>query len=428
MLWVAAAVAPTSCAKIWGIDDGIPFPPDASLSDGAGEDVTAQDSFVEAANEAGNDAGLDAADAADTNEAAIPTDAGDGGEAEACSPILSWCVDHCGTGPNNCGQATICGNICGMGDGIFCDASTNQCDCTTDQSWCTTRCGNVTDNCGRSDTCPTCGADACVPTGSPCAGLACGTATDTCHNTVNCGAGGTINCAGTEICDAGQCCQPNLGACTGMCNSAPNGCGGTTGCPPTCTGGLSCNESTNQCFCPMPTCSADQCGVITNGCNNTTTCPGCPNGQTCNNVTNMCVNCTLPTCGNACNTSVSNACGITICGPCQGSGGECVGNVCCTPMGCSVTNCMDTCNVFQQACCQDAGSCGNKGQPCIQACCTGLFCNGTTCEPPDEDGGGGSDSGGCLDAGSLCSSSPQCCSDNCQPIANPDAGPSMRCQ
>ena len=80
MLWVAAAIAPASCAKIWGIDDGIPFP-DASIVDvTAGQDVTTQDSAAnEAASEAGTDAGKDAADAADAIEASDASDAGDHG-------------------------------------------------------------------------------------------------------------------------------------------------------------------------------------------------------------------------------------------------------------------------------------------------------------------------------------------------------------
>jgi hypothetical protein len=377
-LWVAMALAPASCAKIWGIDDGIPFP-DASTTDvAAGQDVSMQDVVVDAASEAASDGGEDASDASDAAEASNALDASEAGDAsdagettdagdaevEACSPILSWCLDHCGTGPNNCSQSTICGNICGTGDGVFCDASTNQCDCTRDPTWCSGRCGAIADNCGRADDCGACAPDACVPASNPCGTLACGTATDTCGNIVNCGSGGTTQCSGDGLCDAGSCCQPNQNACQGFCNSAPNGCGGMTGCSSLCPGGESCNAGNNTCFCPPPTCNGIACGTIANTCGNVTTC-GCSNGQTCDPQTNQC----------------------------------------CTPNG-TCNGCNNNCGVPSTLCCSDAG--GPDGGP-----------DGG----PEAGGPDGGDGGSCLPSGAVCVSSTDCCSDVCGPSSIIGGGP-----
>ncbi|HEY8089852.1 MAG TPA: hypothetical protein VIF09_18455 [Polyangiaceae bacterium] len=480
VLWVVAPVVVASCAKVWGIDDGLPYPDAAASGDAPGDGTLAQDNAVEAPADTGEDVG-DAGDA----ESAAAEEAGDaeGGTDAGCDVDNNWCVSHCGSGPNNCGVTTGC-SACFPGDGIFCDASTNQCDCTFDPAWCAHRCGNATDNCGNAVTCDAgCGAGACVPDGgSTCSGMSCGSGTDSCGNPVNCGSGGTIYCADGGLCDGGQCCQPISNPCNGFCNQAPNGCGGSVNCPSSCPPGENCNAN-DTCTCPTPGCGGAQCGTVTNVCGSTSgLCGTCTSPASCQN--NQCI-CPTPSCGAAQCGTITNGCGSTSpsCGTC--ATGNCVNNVCqgcsCAPGQCGTitTSCGSTicpgcdggeqCNQGTNSCfCPPAtcpggtfcgpftNGCGNQttctcavgtcgagtccalsSQPCGGtglSCCpgSGLACISGVCTPVSEGGppeGGSGDGGSCVLFGNVCTGFPPCCSGTCTPSINPDGGGgSSHCQ
>jgi len=53
VLWIAAPVALASCAKVWGIDDGLPYPDAAAGGDAPGDGTLAQDNAVEAPADTG---------------------------------------------------------------------------------------------------------------------------------------------------------------------------------------------------------------------------------------------------------------------------------------------------------------------------------------------------------------------------------------
>ena len=120
---VAAATSPLGCAKIWGIDDGLPYD-DASVGgDATQPDQAAQgDGFVESGQDAPLDVADgsegspgDASDAADAQDAADALDAGDASDApgEACTTDPNWCATHCDKGVDNCGKPIGCGGCSG---------------------------------------------------------------------------------------------------------------------------------------------------------------------------------------------------------------------------------------------------------------------------------------------------------------------------
>lgn len=368
ILWIVAAIAPASCAKVWGIDDGLPYP-DASTDGTPAADGPTQDTAVEAAIDSGEDV-----HDAGTSETA-PEDGGacDGG---------SYCTSHCG-GTDPCGQG--CSDNCSTSPGWSCDPTSHQCVCQHDPSWCNNRCGTITDNCGQPYDCP-CDGGNCVADANPCETQICGSTTDSCDDPVNCGNSGA--CSNGGICQNGgtTCCLPNPNPCPGHCNTAPNGCGSNVTCPATCPNGEACNEGTNTCYCPPPTCTGNVCGTV------------------------------MAPCG------ASQQCSC--------SSGECVGTTCCQPQGCSTTNnCEDTCGVFQSACCHDSGpTCIGSSQPCGSGppCCPGLSCQAGECAPIPTDGGNG-EGGPCAGFGQDCSALP-CCSGSCEATVEPEGGGVLTCQ
>lgn len=79
---------------------------------------------------------------------------------------------------------------------------------------------------------------------------------------------------------------------------------------------------------------------------------------------------------------------------------------CCGALRCvPVANGMSVCTSF------DGGICSGEGASCLTgvACCAGLACSGTTCQPTARD------AGTCLAVGSQCTSSSACCNGCCSP-------------
>ena len=256
--------APLACGSLLGIDSGTPRG-DASTV------VPGDDSSPVAAID-GSDEGSSPADGGVPVERDAATEAG-------CTPDLTWCNTHCGTGPDNCGQTRVCtGDGGGCPEGESCVS--NVCACESDPAWCTGRCGKTTDNCGNPVDCgSSCdGGAACYsnvcgcmpdPVATTCAGKECGQATNNCNLTVNCGVSGSTACAAGDYCQANDtCCVPNdTAACSGRCQvSINNNCGVAVLCPQTCPGTQEC---LNTACCAPSGCSAncvDNCGVASTAC------------------------------------------------------------------------------------------------------------------------------------------------------------------
>ncbi len=234
-------------------------------------------------------------------------------QADACTPDPSWCDSHCGTGPDNCGESRQCASNCPQN--YACGAK-NTCDCKSETDWCTGRCGQTADNCGNGIDCGPCGVDACAPesTNEACGSRRCGQATNNCGQLVNCGVLGSELCSNLlQLClDDGGCCSPmSARACGDMCEtSATDGCGNSIQCPISCGSGRVC-------------------------------------------VSHTCCTRTDP-CAGSCGVTLTDNCGQKVRCGCSGSD-ECVSNMCCTPSGCSA-NCVDSCGLPSDSCCDDAGA------------------------------------------------------------------------
>jgi len=309
-----ACVALPACGLILDLDHGVPAgEPDASL-DGSHPDVSSEGG--------GDEAGQGSYDAVAIEDAFTLEDGrkpdAARGEADApsleCTPDLSWCDSHCGTGPDNCGQSRACAIDC-TPQGYVC-GTTNTCECQTEASWCTARCGLLMDNCGRPIDCGPCDAGGCdaEPESVACGTKQCGQAVNNCNQTVNCGLLRTGLCAQPlqEIClSGGGCCAPqSSAACGNQCGTfATDNCGRSVQCPSSCGSGRVCVQQ--ACCTPVNPCSG-ACGVTkTDNCGQTVQC-GCTGAQEC--------------------TAAS---------------------ACCTPQGCG-GDCVDSCGLQAPSCCIDA--------------------------------------------------------------------------
>jgi hypothetical protein len=388
--WVAASIAPAACAKVWGIDDGVPYP-DASQEedtlldrttqgDVAGDSAPASDAPGADVTDGGKDGGADGADALDgasdgdspsdaaadaANDAISEGGAGDG-PAEACTPDLQWCASHCGTGPDNCGILVGCGQ-CGAGQACDVDGG-NLCVCQSDPGFCTNRCGPLVDNCDASVQCPGCPGtetcnggtcSGCVPQAGACGSQACGVALNNCQQTVYCGNGGECVAPGDVCMPDDTCCQPDNSA----CGTPAFACGGS----------------------------------FVNNCQQSITCPGCPTGQMC--LSGAC--CAPP--GAPCSTTAGCCNGLTCQGTCQppvfdGGSGD---------AGCTTTICSTTLSCCPGADCYSdptatttAGHCGPpsciNGGPCMTTaqCCFPQTCVGAIAFHLGPNSGGGGGDGG----------------------------------
>ena len=334
---------PLACGALLGIDDGSP------VGDAA---VAAPDSdfAIDAASDAANDGAIDGAnDGASSSDGTFQPDGGFHVDAEAgCTPDLSWCNTHCGTGPDNCNVTRACPSDCSPGQACV----SNACACQSNPNWCAGRCLGTTDNCGQGMACPSCaagvtcfnGACGCMPDAptKTCGTQQCGQATNNCGLTVNCGLNGTTACPSNEVCLAAtnQCCAPdNASACGNQCQvTVTNNCGQTVACPQTCPNNGVCVKA--QC-CTPSACSGncvDNCGQQNASC-----CFAPPDsGQP---------------------PPIDAGGGQGDAGSCTAGGSKCASSAaCCTGMCGYFGSCVPTC--------------GGPGGPCSSStqCCVGLSC------------------------------------------------------
>ena len=193
--------------------------------------------------------------------------------------------------------------------------------------------------------------------------------------------------------------------CTPECNGkvcGPDGCGST--CPPGCSAGETCNETTGQCEACTPQCDGKCCGP--DGCGETCVDNCSDTGRTCNSQTCECEGVCQPNCqGRECGP---DGCGST-CPPGCGAGDQCnettgqcecipdcVGK-CCGPDSCGST-CPDNCSDTGQTCNTQTCECEGACQPNCQGKDCGTDGCGSTCPPGCDAGEHCNDtSGQCVD-------------------------------
>ncbi len=309
----AGAFLLPSCGLILGLDEGVGVVPEDASEDAPFPDAT------QAPPPSGHSGGSDG-----VGDALEPSDAGqiqqmppppgvDASPTVGCTPAASWCDNHCGNGPDNCGMARECPTNCPQGYG--CNTQ-NTCECQSEPSWCNGRCGNTEDNCNNPIDCGPCddAGPQCAPepVRQACGSRQCGQTTNNCNQLVNCGLLGGLCLLQVCLADGG-CCTPNSSAACGThCGTfATDNCGQQVECPSSCGSGNVCYQK--SCCTPTDPCGGE-CGV----------------------------------------TRVNN-CGQTVRCGCSGAE-ECVAqtNTCCTPQGCSA-NCVDSCGLAASSCCIEAG-------------------------------------------------------------------------
>jgi hypothetical protein len=248
-----------------------------------------------------------------------------------------------------------------------CSGSTPHCNTTSGQC---VQCTQQT-HCDDSKVCTTdtCSAGTCSHTNNAivCGGtcLQCSSGSCSYQNNSKCSQGYTCNSAGTCVAT----CTPKPSCTTGQCGTWNNGTcpTGTLNCG-TCTGGQTCNSTTNGVCCtPKTSCNAGECGSYDNG-----TCSGTIN------------------CANNC-----------------GTGQFCLSGTCCTPATCSANH-LGQCGTYQNGSCSGTINCVNNcgtNQVCNSGTCCTPNCVGKTCGP---DGCGGTCSPGCTSLLYTCDNSGNC--------------------
>jgi alpha-tubulin suppressor-like RCC1 family protein len=175
--------------------------------------------------------------------------------------------------------------------------------------------------------------------------------------------------------EVGDACKPITACPTGLdCGNVSNGCGGTFVCP-SCTGGKTCNTTTNKCettCTPATTCPSGKCGTIDNGCGTgTLTCPGCTAPQTCGGGGTL----------NICGCTPTGSCGARVCGTVpDGCGGAVtcgtLGGACASGLTCNASG---ACVCIPLTTCPSGKTCGTYPDGCGGSISCGVACGAGKC-------------------------------------------------